>query len=151
MDNFLKHWFGGFEEAINTMDEESRNGILAKCGRACSDSYTRQVFLDAIKCARDDAAFFDSLKKTFSELDIQTIEKGSLYEIRYKFCACDLVKKGFVKTTHLCECSRSSLLYNLESVWGEGNVRVTLVESILAGAPCCRLRVGHRPQESTNA
>ncbi len=151
MDNFLKHWFGGFEEAIIAMDEESRNSILAKCGRACSDSYTRQVFLDAKKEARDDAAFFNALKKTFSELDIQTIEKGSLYEIRYKFCACDLVKKGFVKTPYLCECSRSSLMYNLESAWGEGQVRVTLMESILAGAPCCRLRVEYILKESADA
>lgn len=151
MDNFLKHWFGGFEEAIVAMDEKSRNSILAKCGRACSDSYTRQVFLDAKKGARDDEAFFAALKKTFSELEIETLEQNRLYEIRYKYCACDLVKKGFVKTPYLCACSRSSLLYNLESAWGEGHVRVTLVESILAGAPCCRFQVEHIPDESTNA
>lgn len=151
MNNFLKHWFGGFEVAINQLDQASRNSILGACGKACSNSYTRQVFIDAKSDIKDDEEFFAALKKTFSELDIETIEQNRMYEIRYRFCGCDLVKNGFVNTPHLCECSRSSLLYNLESVWGEGHARVTLMESILAGAPCCRFEVEHTPDEGENA
>lgn len=150
MDNFLKYWFGGFDASLSHIDETSRNKIFKECGKACSNSYTRQVFMDAKKEAHDDKDFFAALKKTFTELELE-IKEANLYEISYKFCACDLVRSGFVSSPYLCECSRSSLEYNLESVWGEGQAEVTLIESILAGAPCCRFLVKHRTGEEEKA
>ena len=146
MDHFLKYWFGGFQSALNHIDEASRSTVFKECGKACSDSFTRQVYLDAKRSAQDDEEFFAALKKTFSELEIETKEKNCRYEVRYKFCACDLVKQGFMNTPQLCECSRSSLLYNLESVWGEGHAEVILIESILGGAPCCRFEIRHKAE-----
>jgi hypothetical protein len=141
MDSFLKSWFSGFDASLSEIDQACRNKILKECGKACSDSYTKQVYIDAKRNTQNDEEFFAALKKTFCELEIDVKEKGRCYEIIYRYCACDLVKQNLVHTPYLCECSRSSLRYNLESVWGEGQVDVNLVESILTGAPCCRLQV----------
>lgn len=136
MDNFLKYWFGGFKASLNHIDETSRNEIFKECGKACSDSYTRQVYIDAKKDTHDDKDFFEVLKKTFTGLEIETKEESRLYEIMYKFCACDLVKSGFVNSPYLCECSRNSLMYNLEGVWG---------------APSCRFLVTHKARGEEKA
>ncbi len=142
MDTFLKYWFGGYEGSLSRIDETSRSEIYKECGKACPDSYTRQVYTD-------DEEFFAVLKKTFAEMETETQKKNRLHEIRYRFCACDLVKSGFVSPPYHCECSRGSLKYDLESVWGEGRAEVTLVESILAGAPCCRFEIRHKAEEKT--
>jgi hypothetical protein len=141
MDNFYKYWFGGFEEALNKLDDNNRKLILKECGNACSDSYTRQVFLDAKRKSGSVEEFLEELRKTFTELMVETVEKEHQYIFTYRFCACDLVKEKLVSSPHLCECSRSSLLYNLEAVYGEGKVQVEKVQTILSGASCCRFKI----------
>lgn len=72
---------------------------------------------------------------------IEVAESGRRYDIRYKYCACDLVQRKYINTSDLCECSRSSLLYNWETIFGEGNVKVEMVQTILCGAQCCQFIV----------
>ena len=67
--------------------------------------------------------------------------EGKVYEICYRKCLCDLYTKGLLKNGVLCECSRRSLLYNLESVFPEKKIEVLLLESILRGADECILRI----------
>jgi hypothetical protein len=141
MEDFYKYWFGGFEEALTKLDDNNRKLILKECGKACSDSYPRQVFLDAKKKSGNEEEFFEELKKVFKELIVEVVEKGHIYLFTYKFCSCDLVREKLVSSPLLCECSRSSLQYNLESAFGEGRVSVELIQSILSGAPCCQLKV----------
>ena len=73
MDSFLKHWFSGFCRALDALDENSRTLLLTECGKACSDSYTKQIYLDAYTNAESLDVFFDNLKQRFSELGIKTI------------------------------------------------------------------------------
>lgn len=141
MDSFFKHWFGGFEQSLKIIDVNSRAAILKECCKACSNSYTKQIFIEARKNAVDEDAFVETLKKAFPELELDVIEPNRLYHIRYTCCACDLVMQGYMTSPYLCECSRSSLQYNWESLWGEGNVDVKLISSILEGASCCRFVV----------
>ena len=141
MDDFLKHWFNGFQASLNEIDDTSRKKIFKECGKACSNSYTKQVYLDAKSNSSNEEEFIEKLKKEFPEIIIDVIEKEHLYHIKYKFCACDLVNRKYIDTPYICECSRNSLLYNWETILGEGNVKVELVQSILSGAPCCKFIV----------
>lgn len=141
MDDFLKHWFNGFQVSMNQIDDVSREKIFKECGKACSNSYTKQIYLDAKNNSSNEEEFIEKLKKAFPEIIIDVIEKEHLYHIKYKFCACDLVKKKYINASYICECSRNSLLYNWETILGEGNVNVELVQTILSGAPFCHFIV----------
>jgi hypothetical protein len=141
MDNFLTYWFAGFQKALSRIDDKSKKKILKECGQACSDSYTRQVFLDAKSNAASESEFIDNLKKAFPEIVIEIIEKDRVYGITYTFCACDLIKEGYISAPAFCECSRCSLQYNWEALYGEGHVEVEMIQTILEGADCCRFIV----------
>ncbi len=141
MDNFFKYWFSGFESSLDMIDDVSRKQIFRECGKACSNSYTKQIYLNAKNNSSNEEEFIKELRKSFPEIEVSVTEKGQQYDIIYKYCACDLVKKKYIKSQHLCECSKSSLLHNWETILGEGNVKVELVQTILAGASYCQFLV----------
>jgi hypothetical protein len=74
-------------------------------------------------------------------MQLDVLEENRAFLFTYTYCACDLVRKGFMHSGQLCECSKFSLQENLEAVLGKGNVRVQLLESILRGNECCKLLV----------
>ncbi len=123
------------------MDGKSKKQLLEACGHACSDSYSRQQYIDAKNNADSEDAFIGNLKKAFPEMVIDVMEKGRTYGITYTFCACDLVKEGYISDPAFCECSRCSLLYNWEALYGAGHVDVEMEQTILEGADCCRFIV----------
>jgi len=139
-DSFLSHWFGGFEAALEQMDQRSRDDLLAECGKACSGSYTRQIYVDEYRDAKDISDFLTRLKARFPESDFSITDDGTI-ELTYRYCACDLVSKGYLKTPLLCECSRQSLQNNWESALGSRNIAVELRHSILGGNECCKFRI----------
>lgn len=141
MDDFLKHWFSGFQVSLNQIDDISKKQIFKECGKACSNSYTNQIYLNAKNNSSNEKEFIEELRKSFPEIEIEVIEKEQLYYVTYKFCACDLVNRNYLNSPYICECSRFSLLYNWETILGEGKVKVELVQTILAGAHCCQFKV----------
>ncbi len=137
MDNFLKYWFHGFESSLEKMSAEDKKMLFCSCGKACSDSYSRKMYQEAFDNSDDLESFIRELKARFKEMDIRVIEPGKTIEIMYNYCACDLVREGYVSSPEFCECSRQSLLYN----WGifeDKNVDVEMKESILSGTEFCR-------------
>ncbi|MCL2697195.1 MAG: hypothetical protein FWE74_03830 [Oscillospiraceae bacterium] len=140
-DNFYKHWFKGFENFVVNLDDENRTNVFKECGRACSDSYTKQVYIEEYKKSKSIDDFLDRLKVRFPEIGFNIMKKDEIIELKYSYCACDLVKNGYIKTALMCECSRQSLLYNWSSVFGEGNVTVQLHQSILEGKSCCKFTI----------
>ena len=140
MVDFYKEWYTGFEEGLKKMESKSRTILLTECGHACSESYTKQEYIDAYSNSLNITQFFENLRRKFPELIVEPIEDGKTYDFVYSFCACDLVKKRYIKSPLMCECSKQSLLYNLETVFGKGKVNITLLQSILGGSNSCRLR-----------
>jgi len=140
-DNFLKHWFEGFERFIKNLDDENRKNVLKECGKSCSDSYTKQVYVDEYNNSQNFDDFLERLKIKFPEVGYHIIKKEEIIELTYSFCACDLVKNEYIKSPLLCECSRQSLIYNWGSVFGENKVKVELQQSILAGDSCCKFTI----------
>jgi len=140
-DNFLKHWFMGFERFVQNLDDESRENIFKECGKSCSDSYTKQIYMEEYSASQSIDDFLCRLKSKFPEIDFRVIKENEIIELTYSFCACDLVKNGYVKIPLLCECSRQSLLYNWGSVFGQDKVDVQLHQSILEGNSCCKFTI----------
>lgn len=141
MDHFLKHWFQGFDHALDLLNEQERITMLRECGKGCCESYPRQIFIDsyAHSCSVDD--FFHRLARRFAEMEIITVELNREYQIAYRFCACDLIKNGFIKNPLFCECSRQSMLYNLESSLGKDRANVDMIQTLLGGADCCLFHI----------
>ena len=71
----------------------------------------------------------------------EVVEKGKVYYLTFLECTCHLCKKGYVTTPMLCECSRQSVLYSLQSLWKGRDFQVKLCHSILQGEPDCKMRI----------
>ena len=140
-DEFLKYWFEGFERSIQEIDDEARNNIFKECGKSCSASYTKQIYIDEYNASQTFDEFLARLKIRFPEIGFRILRENEEIELTYNFCACDLVKNGYIKTPLLCECSRQSLLYNWGAVFGHDKVIVQLQQSILDGSSFCRFLI----------
>lgn len=84
-------------------------------------------YLDAKNNCDSEDEFIAQLKKSFPGIGIEIIEKGRKYAVEYMHCACDLVMRGYITDPAFCECSRASLQYNWEAVYGQGNVKADMV------------------------
>jgi hypothetical protein len=140
-NNFLKYWFNGFEASLNKLDDKNREIIFEECGKACSNSYTRKIYLDEYKRSTSISEFLGYLKLRFPEIKFKILKENEIIELTYCYCACDLVKSEYITTPSLCECSKKSLLYNWESVLGKGRVEVKLLQSILNGSSSCIFQI----------
>ena len=140
-DKFLDYWFAGFNKSIEQLDDKAREKIFKECGKACSDSYTKQIYIDEYNSSASLKDFLDRLKARFPEVSFKVIKDNEIIELTYNFCACDLVKNGYITSPLMCDCSRQSLLYNWSTVFGEGNVEVKLKQSILEGKPNCKFLI----------
>ena len=69
------------------------------------------------------------------------IEPGHVYEIGYPKCFCPDVLYGGVKDSALCECSRQSILYVLNTLLPDKKITVEMMETVLTGAQRCRFKV----------
>ena len=134
--DFYHYWFNGFEESLKNICENDKNILFKNIGKACSDSYTRDIYINEYNESENIYDFIVKLKKRFPEMEINLINENEI-NILYHYCACDLVEKGYIKTPAFCECSRQSLLYNWESILGKDNVEIKLIHSILEGNDTC--------------
>ena len=138
--HFLSHWFQGFDRSLSGMDASALDSLLTHCGRACSESFSRRVYVEQYRQAKDLDDFLDKLNHAFGDMDARRLSDTEI-EINYTYCTCDLVKNGYVTDPKLCLCSLKSLQYNWESVLGEGSVSCRMEQSILRGDAHCRLIV----------
>ncbi|MDD3959563.1 MAG: hypothetical protein GX099_04675 [Clostridiaceae bacterium] len=139
-NDFLKIWFGGFEQAVQEMKPAQRDDLFRPCAKACSDSYPALMFAEAYAGAADRGEFLDRLQILMKGLSIEKKDDGRAI-FSYPCCYCDLYNMGYLSSPILCECSRLNLIANFESVMGKGCVEVTLLQSILGGAESCELEV----------
>jgi hypothetical protein len=138
--DFLTFWFRGLQTALSQMDERSVDTLMAHCGRACSDSYPKQIYEEAWRAADTLDGFLDGLNQRFGETAFRRIGPQTI-EAVYTRCGCDLVREGWMSDPRLCLCSLKSLEYNWEAVLGAGSVECILEQSVLGGADCCRFLV----------
>jgi hypothetical protein len=142
----LSNWFKGFEDGIAKLSEEQRETFFRECGRNCVQCGTLQVYKDLFEQAAGDLDRFFAIADEQPGVRCETVEKDAVYNLYFLECTCELHKRGYVSTPLLCECSRQSIIYVLQSLWKDRTFQVTICESILRGSQHCKMRI-----EASNA
>ena len=137
----LSDWFKGFEKGIARLSPEQRSAFFSECGRNCVDGGTLSIYRKLYEDAGGDMDVFFQLANGLPGVKGEVVEKGKVYYLTFLECTCHLCKKGYVTTPLLCECSRQSVLYSLQSLWKGRDFQVKLCHSILQGEPNCKMRI----------
>ena len=137
----LSDWFKGFEKGIARLSPEQRSAFFSECGKNCVDGGTLSIYRKLYEDAEGDMDVFFQLANGLPGVKGEVVEKGKVYYLTFLECTCHLCKKGYVTTPMLCECSRQSVLYSLQSLWKGRDFQVKLCHSILQGEPDCKMRI----------
>ena len=137
----LSDWFKGFEKGIARLSPEQRSAFFSECGKNCVDGGTLSIYRKLYEDAGGDMDVFFQLANGLPGVKGEVVEKGRIYYLTFLECTCHLCKKGYVTTPMLCECSRQSVLYSLQSLWKGRDFQVKLCHSILQGEPDCKMRI----------
>ena len=137
----MKLWFSGFTEGLREIPEDARNGLMRCCARRCADSGAKDMYLRRFHEAGDDLdAFFDGLLVEGCVRG-RVVRSGREYEIVFPQCLCDLYTQGYTKDGCICECSRQSLLYVMQSLAPKRRCDVVKLAAILCGDEQCLFRI----------
>ena len=137
----LSDWFKGFEKGIARLSPEQRSAFFSECGKNCVDGGTLSIYRKLYEDAGGNMDVFFQLANGLPGVKGEVVEKGRIYYLTFLECTCHLCKKGYVTTPILCECSRQSVLYSLQSLWKGRDFQVKLCHSILQGEPNCKMRI----------
>lgn len=137
----LSDWFKGFEKGIARLSPEQRSAFFSECGKNCVDGGTLSIYRKLYEDAGGDMDVFFQLANGLPGVKGEVVEKGRVYYLTFLECTYHLCKKGYVTTPLLCECSRQSVLYSLQSLWKGRDFQVKLCHSILQGEPNCKMRI----------
>lgn len=137
----LSDWFKGFEKGIAHLSPEQRSAFFSECGKNCVNGGTLSIYRKLYEDAGGNMDVFFQLANGLPGVKGEVVEKGCIYYLTFLECTCHLCKKGYVTTPMLCECSRQSVLYSLQSLWKGRDFQVKLCHSILQGEPNCRMRI----------
>lgn len=137
----LSDWLKGFEKGIARLSPEQRSAFFSECGKNCVDGGTLSIYRKLYEDAGGDMDVFFQLANGLPGVKGEVVEKGRVYYLTFLECTCHLCKKGYVTTPMLCECSRQSVLYSLQSFWKGRDFQVKLCHSILQGEPDCKMRI----------
>ena len=137
----LSDWFKGFEKGIARLSPEQRSAFFSECGRNCVDGGTLSIYRKLYEDAGGDMDIFFQLANGLPGVKGEVVEKGRIYYLTFLECTCHLCKKGYITTPMLCECSRQSVLYSLQSLWKGRDFQVKLCHSILQGGKDCKMRI----------
>ena len=102
---------------------------------------TLSVYQKLYEDAKSDMDVFFEMANDLPGVKGEVVEKGRVYRLVFLECTCELCKKGYVTTPLLCECSRQSVIYSMQSLWKGKNFTVTLCHSILGGGADCEMRI----------
>ena len=137
----LSDWFKGFEKGIARLSPEQQAAFFSECGKNCVNGGTLSIYSKLYEDAEGDMDAFFGMANGLPGVKGEVVEKGRVYHLTFLECTCDLCKKGYVTTPLLCECSRQSVLYSLQSLWPERKFDVKLCHSILQGERDCKIRI----------
>lgn len=136
---FYGHWISSIGIFIESENTEAVGRLLKTTAHACSASYSADVYRRAFDGATSLDEALRRLSASFD--DFSYTMDGDDVEIQYGACGCDLVRDRLVTSPRLCLCSKESLVYNWQRIFGAGNIFVETLSTILGGDAACRFRV----------
>lgn len=140
-DSLLRLWMQGLEDGLCQIPNEQRAKILACCSKRCADSGVLQEYVRLFHACYDDLdRFFEALNWQY--VKGRVIKEHQLYEIIFKGgCMCDLYRQHFITKPWLCDCSKQSIQYVMETLIGHQNFTIKRISSFLEGAKECRFEI----------
>lgn len=136
---FYLEWFKGFSEGIGSIDEKSRSCLLNCCAKKCADTGVLAAYQKHFVSVNGNR---DEFYRRIDELGGargEVIIPNKKYAIYFPRCFCDLHTTGGVDSNALCECSRQSIIYIGEKIWGtDTDFTVENKGTVLSGNDeCC--------------
>ena len=141
MDENLKYWFKGFENAIAHMGQQERESLFGECGKNCADRWVLNLYKNLYNKVNGDMDLFFKEINGAEGVKGEIVEPGKKYSLFFKKCTCGLHNEGYVNSPHLCECSRQSIIYVFNSITPNKKVDVALCSTILRGGDECEFSI----------
>lgn len=139
--DFSKIWFQGFEEGLDKMTPESRSCLLKCCAKRCADSGVLELYRKHYTKVNGDRDEFYRRIEELGGARGEVAVSGKEYYIYFPQCYCDLHLSAGVNSPNLCECSRQSILYVGEALWGKDCCTVENMGTVLSGSSECKFKV----------
>ena len=137
----LSDWFKGFEKGIARLSSEQRAAFFSECSKNCVNGGTLSIYKKLYEDANGDMDVFFQIANELPGVKGEVVETGRVYHLTFLECTCNLCKKGYVTTPLLCECSRQSVIYSMQSLWKKQKFKITLCHSILQGKQDCKIKI----------
>ena len=138
MDKNLKYWFEGFERGIENMKQQERETLFCECGKRCASRWVLNLYKDLYdKVSGDMDLFFEELNN-MDGVKTEIVEQGKKYHLFFERCVCTMHNEGYINSPHLCECSRQSVIYVMNSIAQDKNFDVEICSTILRGGKECK-------------
>ncbi len=142
MADFYTAWFQGFEEGMKQLDPKGKEIIYRQCSRNCADTGVLELYKKLYAdSGKDIDTYFSRLHEVECINSGTVISPGKIYEVSFPGCLCDLVTSGYLKSDELCECSRQSILYVMETLEPGHEFQVERITTVLMGAKECLFRI----------
>ncbi|MCX7747829.1 MAG: hypothetical protein N2645_13215 [Clostridia bacterium] len=141
MDENLKYWFQGFEDAIANMKQQERESLFCKCGKNCADRWVLNLYKNLYSKVNGDMDLFFLEINSAEGVKGEIVEPGKKYHLFFKKCSCGLHTEGYVNSPFLCECSRQSIIYVFNSMIPNKKLDVKICSTILRGGDECKFSI----------
>lgn len=139
--NFYKAWFSGFSQALDKMSANTRTDLLKHCAKCCADTGILKSYQQHYQNAKGNRDEFYARLGELGGIYAKVIIPNKEYLIIFPECACDLHVTGGVNSQNLCECSRQSIIYIGEKIWGRNKITVKNEGTVLSGKKECKFRI----------
>jgi len=139
--DFFKEWLKGFEKGLDELDETGRQCLLKCCAKSCADTGILEMYRNHNRDVNGDRDEFYRRISVFNGVRGEIVRPNKEYILIYPECLCDLHMSCGINTPSLCECSRQSILYVGEEIWGKDTFTVENMGTVLSGCRECRFRI----------
>ena len=123
------------------MSPEQRKAFFSECGKNCVEGGVLPIYKKLYDEVEGDMDAFFQKVNDLPGVKSEIVKKDCVYHLVFLKCTCGLCRQDYVTTPLLCECSRQSVLYSLQNLWGERHFSVTLCHSILQGEQDCKIKI----------
>lgn len=141
MDEKIRFWFKGFEEGMLFLEQNQREVVFCECAKNCVNSGVLSLYQNLYNEVDGDInTFFEKLNDVDGVIT-QILEVGKKYNLYFEKCTCKLHTEGYVNSPILCECSRQSVIYVMNSLWNNQEIDVEICSTILRGQENCKFSI----------
>lgn len=146
MDENLKYWFEGFERGLENMSQQERETLFCECGKNCVKRWLLNFYKDLYSKVNGDMDLFFNELNNIEGVKTEIIESGMKYNLIFEKCVCGMHNEGYINSPHLCECSRQSVLYVMNSLSPNKKFDDELCYTILRGGKECKHSITMRDE-----